>query len=99
MESLSRYDPRVPKICTRWYGTSCVLQVNTDCPEGKCRMAEVMTSVRISGSSSIKRGHPRRFLSKDKSRRINKITANIHQPATSIFKYVANVFRITCCCS
>src|SRR6266700_407110 len=44
--------PFVPRNCMRWYRTSCVPHVNTDCPEGNSNIAEASRSVPNSGSLS-----------------------------------------------
>src|ERR1700757_933216 len=41
------------------------------------------------------RGYPCWFLAKDKPRRVNEITANVHQGTAPVCQYVANIFQIT----
>ena len=44
--------PVVPMMCIRWYGTSCVEQVNVAWPDGKSRITDASRSTPKSGSFS-----------------------------------------------
>jgi len=45
--------PCRPKNCILWYATSCVLQVNTACPDGNSRIADANRSVLKSDPSQL----------------------------------------------